>query len=149
MMNKEDLVKKFFADLEASDPRTIKHYFTDDFKFSGPVPEPTDADGFIEAMTGLKRGFPDWKFNVRDIKEASGNVTCSVQITGTHTKELKVMDLPSVPPTGKKINIPKEPMTLFFRGDKISECRVQKVPGGGVLGAYKQVGVDLTKPVHA
>jgi predicted ester cyclase len=148
MMNKEEIVKKFFADME-SNPRSIKHYFTDDFTFSGPVPEPVDLNGFINVMTALTSGFPDWKFNLRDVKETGGNVTCSVQITGTHTKELKVMDLPLVPPTGKKINIPKEPMTLFFRGDKISECRVQKVPGGGVLGAYKQVGVDVSKPVLA
>jgi hypothetical protein len=148
MMNKEEIVKNFIADLGSSNPRNARRLLTEDFKFSGPVPEPTDAEGLFEAMSGLIGGFPDWKFNLRDVKESGGNVTCAVQVTGTHTKELQVMDLPSVPPTGKKINIPKEPMTLFFRGDKISECRVQKVAGGGVLGAYKQVGVDLSQPVH-
>jgi predicted ester cyclase len=147
-MSKIDLMKKMLSDL-LSDPRKARSNLTEDCMFSGPVPEPIGADEFIQVMKSLTKAFPDWNFNAKDFREEGGKVSGVVQITCTHNGVLQVMDLPSVPPTGKKINIPRETITLSFKGDKISEIKVTKVPGGGVLGAYKQVGVDVSKPVLA
>lgn len=147
-MNKQDVVKSLLTDLETN-PTHAEHYFTDDFKFSGPVPEPIDAHQWIQFHTALKRAFPDWKFNVQNLREENGKVTCTVSITGTHKQDLHLPDFPTVPASGKKINLPKEQVTVTFKGEKVQEVKVQKVPGGGIPGIYKQIGAELPSRVPA
>jgi predicted ester cyclase len=145
-MRKEDIVKSMFADLQ-SNPQNTRRYYTDDFVFSGPTPEPVDAQQWIQIHSALNRAFPDFNLNVQDLREDKGKVTCTVHLTGTHKHELRIPDLPVVPSTGKKISMPKETVTISFTGEKISEVRVQKVPGGGLAGMFKQLGAEFPSTV--
>lgn len=147
-MTKVDAVKKVARDLETN-PHEALSSLTKDFKFSGAVPEPINGPDWIQVHEALKKAFPDIKINLQEVREENGKVYGTVSLTGTHKAELNIPDLPSVPPTGKHFQLPKEPVTIRFEGDKLSEWKVQRVPGGGVPGIYKQLGVPLPSRVPA
>jgi predicted ester cyclase len=144
-MSKIDTIKKFFQDLEST-PQNTSTSLANNFEFSGPVPEPFNSRDFISSHSALKKAFPDIKYNCQNFKEEGGKVTCSVQLSGTHKNELRVLDLPAVAPTGRKFSLPRENVTFSFQGDKISSMKVQQVPNGGMPEIFKQLGAKF--PEH-
>lgn len=143
IMNKTDTVKNMLQELASDNPWNAGTYLTDDFTFSGPVPTPVGKTEFLEFHAGLKKGFPDWQFNLKDVQEKGGLVTGAVQIRCTHTAALTLPGLPTVAATGKKIQLPREAFTCSFEGNRISEFKVDKVASGGIQGIYAQLGVNL------
>ena len=144
-MNAEQVVRNFFAAVEAGDTVQANNFLTDDFTFSGPVPQPIGKAEFLALSSALRDAIPDWKFNAQNFKVQGNTVTVTVQITGTHTATLQphIPGIPAVPATGKKIALPQEPITMQVRGDKIASFEVTPVPGGGVPGILAQIGVQM------
>jgi predicted ester cyclase len=142
-MNKSDLVKTMLKDLESGNAQKGAVYYAEDFVFSGPVPEPLNKDQFLDLMTAMTKGLPDWAFNVTSVQEKGSTVSVKVQITGTHKGILAVPGLPTVSPTGKRIKLPAETLEITVEGDKITDFRVDVPPGGGVPGIYQQLGIKL------
>src|SRR5215468_4152334 len=130
------LVQAAMAAIEAGDMAKAASYMTDDFVFSGPVPEPIGKDQFLGLQGGLVAAFPDWKFNATDLKAQGDKVTSTVHITGTHTATLDthIPGMPPVPATGKKVALPPEPFAATIRGGKLAAFEAAQVPGGGVPG---------------
>jgi predicted ester cyclase len=144
-MTKTETVKAFSAALEARDFDKAASYLTDDFVFSGPVPQPIGKQEFIAVQSAFESAFQDWSFNSHDEVEQGDKVVAAVQITGTHTRELALPmpGMPPVPATNKRVSLPVEHITFTFRGDKIAALTSDNVPGGGVPGILRQIGVPL------
>lgn len=142
-MNKSDIVKKLLSAIEKCNYDEAKNYLTDDFTFNGPVPKPIGSDEWLDVHKKISKGLPDFCYNVKNLNESGNTVNGSVEISGTHSKELPTLipGVDPIPATNKKVQLPEEDFTVTFKGDKISKFTVEKVATGGILGLLKQVGV--------
>jgi len=140
-----EMASKLFHDIEAKDTTAAAKLLTDDFTFSGPVPQPISGREWLAMQEGLSVAFPDWKFNAADLREEGGKVLVAVRITGTHKGELDLSSLgmPNVPATGKSIKLPREEITLTVSNGKFSSLNTQPIDGGGVMGVLSQLGVKV------
>jgi predicted ester cyclase len=139
------LVQAAFAATEAGDMAKAGSYMTDDFAFSGPMPQPLGKAEFLALQGALVAALPDWKFNAKDFKVQGNKVTATVQITGTHTATLSPImpGMPPIPATGKKVALPPEPFSVTLRGDKLAAFEVAQTPAGGVPGLLAQIGAPM------
>ena len=142
-MKKIDIVNEVLRVLASDNPRSALKYFTSDFVFSGAVPEPIGGQEYVEIHAALKKAFPDWQFNSSNLAEKGDEVTGFVQVSGTHKGTLEIPGLPTVSATGKSVKNAREGFTCTFEGDKISELKVEKVRGAGLLGLFQQIGAKL------
>ena len=140
-----EMANKLFQAIEAKDTSTAAKYLSDDFTFSGPVPQPISGGEWLAMQEGLGKAFPDWKFNSADLREEGGEIRGTVQITGTHKGELDLsaLGMPNVPATGKAIKLPREEFTLTVSNGKFSSFNNPPTDGGGVMGILSQLGVEL------
>ena len=145
MTNAIEVVKAGITANESGDLKKYESMLSDDMVFAGPVPKPLGKHEFVGLQTALISAFPDWKFNATDFKEDGDKVLAMLQITGTQTKELKLPmpGLPTIPPTGKHISLPKEQTTFTVKDGKITRIETSGVAGGGVGGILAQLGVPL------
>ena len=144
-MDAEKLVRETLAAMEAGNTAKGGDNMTDDFKFSGPMPQPIGKADFLALQGALIKALPDWKFNAKSFKVEGNKVTFTVKITGTHTATLNPImpGMSPVPATGKKVALPEEPATMTIRGDKLASFEAAQVPGGGVPGLLAQIGVQM------
>jgi hypothetical protein len=140
-----DLVKAGLAATEAGDFKKLDSMLADDFQLAGPTPQPVGKKEFIGLQSALHMALPDWKFNATDFKETGDVVTVNFQITGTQTGELSLPmpGLPKLPPSGKKVALPKEQSTFTVKNGKLARLEVASTPGGGVMGLLGQLGVKM------
>ena len=69
-MNKVDTAKKVFELIENQDASAAAQYLSEDFKVSGPWPEPMGAQQWIAMQDNvLSPAFPDWCWNISDIHQ--------------------------------------------------------------------------------
>ena len=144
-MDAQTVIRETLSAIEAGDMAKAGSNMTDDFKFSGPVPQPIDKAEFLAMQGGLVAAMPNWKFNAKNYKVQGDKVTTAVHITATHSATLESLmpGMPAVPASGKKVSLPEEPVTFTMRGDKLASMDVTQVPGGGVPGIMGQIGVQL------
>lgn len=146
-MTAVDTARRVFELIEAKDTAGAAKLLSDDFTFSGPVPEPINGAQWLGIHDKLNAAFPNWKFNLADAHEHGDVIHCAVQITGTHTGDLDLspMGMPTVPATGKSVKLPREELNVKVVGDKIKSIDGPPVDGGGVMGLLGQLGVQAPK----
>jgi len=138
-----EMASKLFQAIEAKDTTAAAMLLADDFKFSGPVPQPISGSEWLAMQQSLAKAFPDWKFNAADLREEGGKVLGAVQITGTHKGELDLsaIGLPNVPATGKSVKLPREQLTLTVSNGKFTSLSTAATEGAGVMGILSQLGI--------
>ena len=121
-MGKVDTVKAVVDAIEAQEWSKATSYLTEDFTFSGAVPQPITASSGWESTGRWPQRSPTSTYISRKAREESGKVFGKVQLTGDHTGELRlpIPGIPVVPATGKHFSLPAEPVIVSFRGEKIS-----------------------------
>ena len=144
-MNQLELTKKVFTLIEEKNTAAAAQYLSEDFTFSGPVPEPVSGAMWLGLHDKLNAAFSNFSFNLGDLKMENGCVSATVQLSGTHTAALDAtaLGLPVFPATGKSIHLPKEPLMVEFQGEKICSIAGERVPGGGMQGILSQIGVAV------
>ena len=144
-MNELETSKKLLSSIEANDRASAQKLLAEDFTFSGPVPEPINGPTWLAMTAKLLKAFPDWEYNVSDLRADKNIVHLSVQISGTHKGELDLSDmgLPKVPATGKKIRMPRDTAELKIEGGKVRYFKTAANSESGVTGILKQLGVAM------
>ena len=144
-MNAQELTQQVVNRIDAQDFDGALALLTDDFTFSGAVPQPISGKEWIGVHRALAAAMPDFRVNYVAAGGQNGAAEGTVSLTGTHTGELvlPIPGIPRVPATGKKLVWPKEPVRVTARGGKLSNYRVESVPNGGISGMLKQMGVAL------
>ena len=144
-MSNIDVVQGATAAMERHDFDTARGMMTDDFTFSGPVPEPIDRDGFLGLMQAITTGIPDWTFGMRDFHEDGDVVRGIAHVGGTHTGTISLpfMGIPDLPATGRKAENPDEPVAMTVRAGKLANLHADVGPEGGVAGILRQLGATL------
>ena len=131
--------------MERGDFDSARGMMTDDFTFSGPVPEPVDRESFLGLMRGLIAGLPDWSFGMRDLREDGDVVHGLAHVSGTHigTISLPFLGIPDLPATGRHAENADEPVTMTVRGGKLAGIHADVGPDGGVAGILRQLGATI------
>jgi hypothetical protein len=144
-MDKIEIVKNVMRALEQCKFDQVENYLTDDFTFVGPVPNPINKREWLDLHKKMSKGIPDLKFNMKNLSESGNVVNGSVQLSGTHSKEMPSLltGIEAIPATNKKIQLPEENITAVFKGEKINSFTVEKVPNGGVAALLKQIGAKV------
>jgi hypothetical protein len=125
--------------LNGNDLGTVQSMMSDNFVFSGPVPEPLKKQEYMGFLKGNFKAFSEFKYNHSNFKESGEQCTCNVKVSGKHTGELEVPGMNPIPATNKSFELPTESVVATFEGDKISKLESQGHPEGGIKGIIKQI----------
>src|ERR1041385_3979376 len=104
-MSVEQVARDFITTM--TDVEKTKAHLTADAVASGGVlPQPMPAMEAFNMVGGLNSGFPDLKFEVRQVTVNGNQATVNAQVSGTNTGPLNLPmpGMPSLPPTGKRVS---------------------------------------------
>lgn len=142
-MENSDIVKTGMKSWEKNDEATLASLLDDDFQFSGPVPQPLNAQGFIGFMHTILAAMPNFAFNASGFEESGDTILVKTYITGTHTGTLILPGMPEIPATNIQVCMPEERQMYTLKNGKIYRLDIESGPEGGVPGLLKQIGVAL------
>jgi predicted ester cyclase len=147
-MSAIEMANKLLQAIEANDTMAAAKFLSDDFTFSGPVPQPISGGEWLAMQQSLSKAFPDWKFNAADLREEGDKIRGTVQITGTQKGELDLsaLGMPNVPATGKAVKLPREEITLTVSNGRFTSLNTAATEGAGVMGILSQLGVKVPAP---
>jgi ketosteroid isomerase-like protein len=144
-MSAADIVSQMFDAFIDGDADTFFSLVTDDFTFSGPTPEPLDAEGWFGIGRLMAEAFPDLDYGFKITGEDGDRVHTVSALSGTHTQDfdLTVMGMGVIPATGKSFQNPPEEGSAFVQGGRVQAVEINPTPGSGLGGILTQIGVDL------
>ena len=118
---------------------------TNDFQFSGPVPEPISGPAWMGMSAGLKAAFPDLNYQFK-IESVEGNtVQISAQLKGTHKNalDLSAMGMGVIPATKKSFAAAQEHGEASVQDGKVKTWAMRHTEGAGLMAILGQLGVKL------
>ncbi len=144
-MNQREIVQALLDSVQRGDFEKAKSFLSNDYQFSGPVPEPINGETWLGIHKNLKKAFPnlDYHFHVDGVE---GDVTkLSAELKGTHTSvlDLSPVGLGVTPATNKSFAIPREHGKVTCKGDKVVSWVVDRIEGGGLMGILDQLGIAV------
>ena len=144
-MNNLELAKDFLSSIEQKKFDHVEELIDDQFSFRGPVPEPTNKEGFLEMHRALLDGLSDFKYNLTELKEEGDVVTGKIEISAKHTAplDLAFMDGPVVEATQKEIKLPQESFTSRIKEGKVLEITSATPENGGLKALLKEIGAEI------
>lgn len=144
-MNKREIVQTLMDSIQKGDFAKAKTLLTDDFKFSGPIPEPINREAWLAMSASLKTAFPDLNYHF-NITESDGDfVKATSQLSGTHTGsfDLTNMKMGVIPATKKAFSAKLEKTRVTVKENKISLWAVEPTEGAGLKAILGQLGLKL------
>ena len=144
-MDAKATVKTLLDAVQTGDFKKAKSLLTDDFQFSGPVPEPITGEQWLGMSGDLKVAFPNLDYHFA-IAGADGNVVnISSQSTGTHSGSLDLtgMGMGVIPATGKSFSTARAPTKVTVRDEKVASWANQPTEGAGLIAALSQLGINV------
>lgn len=99
--NLHTLAQRYFAYLDNRDLDGLLTLYAPGARVHGLGPQPLDAAGVKQAMTGFFDAFPDSRMPAKTVVAEADRVTIYHHFQGTHRGEFQ-----GVPPTGKRVDIP-------------------------------------------
>src|SRR5688572_10197526 len=144
-MNQREIVQALLDSVQRGDFEKAKSFLSNDYQFSGPVPEPINAETWLGINKNLKKAFPnlDYHFHVDGV---DGDVTkISAELKGTHSGllDLTPVGLGVIPATNKSFATPREHGKVTCKGDKVVSWVVDRIEGGGLMGILVQLGIPV------
>lgn len=129
--------------IQKGDFEKAKSFLSSDFKFSGSVPEPINAEAWMGMSKSLKKAFPnlDYRFQV---KSMNGDVaTISAELKGTQSGDFDLtgMNMGVIPATNKSFAAANELGKVTVKGDKVTSWANQANEGAGLMAILGQLGV--------
>ena len=134
-MDPKETAQTLFNAIQASDFEKAKSLLTDDFIFSGPVPEPINGPAWL--------GLSDYQFKIEGVD--GDTVNTSAQLKGTHTGnlDLTAMGMGVIPPTNKAFAATRESGKVTVQGEKIKALFNEPTEGAGLMAILVQLGIQL------
>jgi len=145
-LNPTEFTQAFLTEIAQFDFLFTLINCTDEFTFSGPLPEPKDLielNGFAAIFKGA---FSDWRFNPRVHHAQDHVVHISFQPTGTHSgdKDLSRMGMGIFKPTGKSFSLPQTTGRITFDGNKICKLHIDITMKESLSSILSQLGFDYS-----
>src|SRR5512138_1845245 len=122
-MQIQDITYQILDAMEKGNIKSTADQFTDNFRFTGPMPKPLTKDEFLDLMAKINKGVPNLKFGHREYHVNGQTVNVTIQVSGTQSRTLPSLmpGMPELPPTNKTFRLPPETLQVTFQGDKISK----------------------------
>jgi len=144
-MDPKETTQSLMSAIQKADFEKARSLLTDDFVFSGPIPEPINGAEWLGVSANLKAAFPDLDYQFR-VEGANGNVVNIVaKLKGTHkgSLDLSNMGLGVIPATNKSFVAAQEHGKVTVQGDKISALANEPTEGAGLIAILDQLGVRV------
>ena len=144
IMNKRETVQALMDAVQKGDFESAKSMLSDDFQFSGPVPEPIDKEAWLGMSASLKTAFPDLDYHFKVIGAQGDVVRSTTQLSGTHSGsfDLTNMNMGVIPATDKAFSAKREKTKVTVKEDKITLWAVEPTEGAGLMAILGQLGVE-------
>jgi predicted ester cyclase len=142
-MDSKATVQALMDSVQKGDFEKAKSLLTDDFKFSGPVPEPINGPAWLGMSASLKAAFPDLNYQFQ-IESVDGNtVNISAELKGTHkgNLDLTAMGMGVIPPTNKSFAAAHELGKAIVQDGKVKTWATEATEGAGLMAILGQLGV--------
>jgi len=145
-MNKREIVQTLMDSIQKGNFESARTMLADNFVFSGPVPEPINAEAWLGMSLNMKTAFPDLDYRFKVIGTDGDVVRSTTQLSGTHNGsfDLTNMKMGVIPATNKAFSAKMEKTRVTVKGDKITSWAVEHTEGAGLKAILGQLGV---KPV--
>jgi hypothetical protein len=144
-MNQREIVQALLDSVQRADFEKAKSLLSNDYQFSGPVPEPINADTWLGIHKNLKKAFPDLDYHFH-VDSVEGDATkISAELKGTHSGalDLSALGLGVTPATDKAFALPREHGKVTCKGDKVVSWVMDRIEGGGLMGILGQLGIAV------
>ena len=143
-MEPQEVANEFVSAFNAGDNDKLSGYLADGFTFSGPVPEPVDAQMLMGLTKALRGGMPDIDFHLHTMGGEGNVINTGTIISGTHTADLDLtpMGFGVISATGKSVKLPHEDGRLTIEDDKVQSYVIEAIEGGGLMGILAQIGFE-------
>jgi predicted ester cyclase len=145
-MNKREIVQTLLDSVQKGDFEKAKSFLTDDFQFSGPIPEPVNRETWLGMSASLKTAFPDLDYHVKVIGADDDVVRTTSQLSGSHrgSFDLTDMNMGVIPATNKAFSAKLEKTKITIKDNKITSWVVEPTQGAGLNAILDQLGVRPT-----
>jgi predicted ester cyclase len=145
-VNKRETVQALVDSIQKGDFENAKSMLADDFKFSGPIPEPINKEAWLGMSSSLKTAFPDLDYHFKVIGAEGDVVRTTSQLSGTHTGsfDLTHMNMGVIPATNKIFSGKVEKTKVTVKDNKITSWVVEPTEGAGLTAIIHQLGVEPT-----
>ncbi len=144
-MDAKETVKTLMEAVQSGDYKKARSLLSDDFMFSGPVPEPINGEQWLGMSASMKAAFPDLDYHFQ-VEGVEGEVVkTSSQLSGTHSGnfDLTAMGMGVIPATGKSFSMVKDSAEGEVREGKVVAYRVQPTEGAGLIAILTQLGISV------
>ena len=143
IMNQREIVQTLLDSVQKGDFVKTKSLLADDFKFSGPIPEPINREAWLGMSASLKTAFPDLDYHFKVIGADDDVVKTTSQLSGTHTGsfDLTNMKMGVIPATKKAFSAKLEKTKITVKENKITSWAVEPTEGAGLKAILGQLGV--------
>ena len=144
-MNKREIVQTLLDSVQKGDFEKAKSLLTDDFKFSGPIPEPIDMEAWLGMSASLKTAFPDLDYHFKVIGAEDDIVRTTSQLSGTHRGpfDLTNMNMGTIQATHQSFSAKLEKTKITLKENKINSWAVEPTDGAGLKAILNQLGVKV------
>jgi len=144
-MDTKSTVQSLMDAIQMGNFERAKSYLSNDFRFSGPVPEPIVGEAWMGMSASLKAAFPDldYQFKIESIDGDTANI--SAQLKGTHKGKLDLtfLHMGVIPATGKSFRAAHEHGKATLRGGKIATWAMEPTEGAGLMAILGQLGIEV------
>jgi predicted ester cyclase len=143
-VNKREIVQTLLDSVQKGDFEKAKSLLTDDFQFSGPIPEPINREAWLGMITSLKTAFPDLDYHFKVIGADDDVVRTTSQLSGTHrgSFDLTDMNMGVIPATNNTFSAKLEKTKITLKDNKITSWVVEPTQGAGLKAILDQIGVN-------
>jgi predicted ester cyclase len=144
-MNKRETVQALMDAVQKGEFETVRSMLADNFQFSGPIPEPINAEAWLDMSASLKAAFPDLDYHFKVIGADGDVVKSTSQLSGTHNGsfDLTGMNMGVIPATNKAFSVNLEKTKVTVKENKITLWAVEPNDGAGLAAILKQLDVKL------
>ena len=144
-MNKREIVQTLLDSVQKGDFEKAKSLLSDDFQFSGPIPEPVNREAWLGMSASLKTAFPDLDYHFKVIGADDDVVKTTSQLSGTHSGsfDLTNMNMGVIPATNKAFSAKLEKTKIIVKENMITSWAVEPTQGAGLNAILDQLGVKL------
>ena len=145
-MNKREIVQTLLDSVQKGNFEKAKSLLTDDFQFSGPIPEPINREAWLGMSASLKTAFPDLDYHFKVIGADDDVVRTTSQLSGTHrgSFDLTDMNMGVIPATNNTFSAKLEKTKITLKDNKITAWVVEPTQGAGLKAILDQIGVKPT-----
>ena len=144
-MDTKATVQSLMEAVQMGNFEKAKSYLSNDFKFSGPVPQPVSGKEWIEMSANLKDAFPnlDYHFKVENVNGDTAQV--SAELSGTHkgTLDLTSMHMGMIPATNRSFTAAHEHGKAMVQDGKVVSLMFEPSEGAGLMAILGQLGVKV------